>query len=200
MSKRLSLAAAGLAAILPALAMSEPVRVQAAAPGPAQCFATSAAENAAAARATSRQRAAGNLPPVRADARLARAAAKHACDMARRGLMAHGGSRTRGPAQRAKGAGYRPAVTAENIAAGPFDLARVLGAWLLWSVLGRGCQPFAACSGAGSTGGTQGSSRWGFSQRTRNGPMRTWTPSPGKRSMKIRDSPERRGRRMTERR
>ena len=31
--------------------------------------------------------------------------------------------------QRVKGAGYRPAVTAENIAAGPFDLARVLAAW-----------------------------------------------------------------------
>ena len=123
------LLAAGLAAALPALAMSEPVRVQATAPGVAHCPATSPAENAAAARATSRQRAAGRLPPVRADARLAQAAARHACEMARRGLMTHGGSRTRGPTQRVRGAGYRPAVTAENIAAGPFDLAGVLPAW-----------------------------------------------------------------------
>lgn len=128
MRKRLSLAV-GLAVALPALALSEPVRVQATAPGNALCLATSPAENAAAARATSRQRAAGRLPPVRADARLAKAAARHACDMAGRGLMTHEGRRTRGPAQRVKGAGYRPAVTAENIAAGPFDLAGVLRAW-----------------------------------------------------------------------
>ena len=129
MKKRIFLMA--LAAILPAVALSEPrpVRVQATAQGQAQCFATSPAENAAAARATSQQRAAARLPPLRADARLARAAADHACDMAGRGLMAHQGSRTQGPVQRVKGAGYRPAVTAENIAAGPFDLARVLAAW-----------------------------------------------------------------------
>ena len=127
MKTKLSLAA--LTLILPGAVLSEPLRVQASAPGAASCLATSRGENEAAARVTSQQRAAANLPPVRANARLAQAAAKHACDMARRGVMAHQGSRTQGPAQRVKGVGYRPTVTAENIAAGPFDLARVLAAW-----------------------------------------------------------------------
>jgi len=130
MKKRVSLATAALvAALFSEVALAQPVRVQAAPPGAAQCIATSSAENAAAAQATSRQRAAGNLPPVRANARLAKAAAQHACDMARRGVMAHQGSRTKGPSQRVKGEGYRPRVTAENIAAGPFDLATVLATW-----------------------------------------------------------------------
>lgn len=118
-----------LAAALPSLGAATPVRVQASPAGTAQCVATSLAENAAAARATSLRRARSGLPPLRANDRLARAAAQHACDMARRGVMAHQGSRTRGPAQRVKGVGYRPAITAENIAAGPFDLAGVLTAW-----------------------------------------------------------------------
>ncbi len=49
--------------------------------------------------------------------------------MARRGVMAHHGSRTSGPAQRVKARGYRPSVTAENIAAGRFGLDGVLQAW-----------------------------------------------------------------------
>ena len=129
MKRKLSLAAAALTLILPGAVLSEPLRVQASAPGAASCLATSRGENEAAARVTSQQRAAANLPPVRANARLAQAAAKHACDMARRGVMAHQGSRTQGPAQRVKGMGYRPTVTAENIAAGPFDPGQVLTAW-----------------------------------------------------------------------
>lgn len=129
MKTPLWITAAGLAVLMPASLVAEVVRVQAAVPGAAQCLATTPAENAAAAHATSRQRAAGRLPPLRPDARLAQAAARHACDMARRGVMAHQGSRTKGPAQRVKGVGYRPAMTAENIAAGPFDLSNVLGAW-----------------------------------------------------------------------
>ncbi|WP_330450999.1 hypothetical protein FLP41_12330 [Paracoccus marcusii] len=50
---------------------------------------------------------------------LARAAARHACDMAQRGRMTHAGSRSSGPSQRVKALGYAPTVTAENIAAGP---------------------------------------------------------------------------------
>lgn len=103
--------------------------MQASAPGEAQCFATSAAENAAVASATNSARAARGLASVRPNATLARAAAGHACDMARRGLMAHRGSRTTGPAQRVKALGYRPSLTAENIAAGPFGLNRVLTEW-----------------------------------------------------------------------
>lgn len=118
-----------VAAALPLLAAAEPMPVRAAPAGAAQCVATSSVENAAAAKATSRQRAAANLPPLRANDRLAQAAAQHACDMARRGVMAHRGSGTKGPAQRVKSAGYRPSITAENIAAGPFDLSTVLATW-----------------------------------------------------------------------
>ncbi|MFB2594135.1 CAP domain-containing protein [Paracoccus sp. p4-l81] len=102
--------------------------VQASAPGKATCVATTAADNAAAA-ATNAARARSGLAPVKANDRLAKAAAAHACDMAQRGLMAHQGSTTTGPSQRVKAQGYRPALTAENIAAGPFDRARVLAEW-----------------------------------------------------------------------
>lgn len=129
----LTLAAAMLAAV-PVAARTITVRtdrdvVQVSAPGKARCMATPATENAAAARFTTTRRAGQSLRPVRPNARLAQAAAKHACDMAQRGLMAHHGSRTTGPAQRVKAAGYRPSITAENIAAGPFDIGQVLGIW-----------------------------------------------------------------------
>lgn len=103
--------------------------VQAAAPGEATCYQTSAAENAAAAQATNAARRARGLAPVVADAALAEAAARHACDMARRGMMTHVGTSTKGPMQRAKAQGYAPRLTAENIAAGPFPLNRVLNEW-----------------------------------------------------------------------
>lgn len=103
--------------------------VQATAPGAATCRPTTAADNATAAAATNAARARQGLPPVRAHATLGRAAAAHACDMARRGLMAHRGSTTTGPSQRVKALGYRPSLTAENIAAGPYSRDQVLAAW-----------------------------------------------------------------------
>lgn len=127
-------AAAMAVAFLPVGAMAVTVRldrtvVQATAPGPARCEPTTGAENAAIATVTSDQRRMRGLRPVRPNERLAQVAARHACDMARRGLMAHQGSTTKGPAQRVKQLGYRPALTAENIAAGPFGLGQVLGVW-----------------------------------------------------------------------
>ncbi len=71
-------------------------------------------------RATNALRQRSGLPPVQANDLLARAAARHACDMAQRGRMTHAGSRSSGPSQRVKALGYAPTVTAENIAAGPF--------------------------------------------------------------------------------
>ncbi|TRW97884.1 CAP domain-containing protein [Paracoccus sp. M683] len=103
--------------------------VQATAPGKAVCYATSGAENAAAAQATNAARRARGLAPVTPDPTLSQAAASHACDMAGRGLMAHHGSKTTGPAQRVKSLGYPTRLTAENIAAGPFGLNRVLNEW-----------------------------------------------------------------------
>lgn len=132
-STRLSIAALAVF-LVPFSASSLTVRldrtdVQVVAAGAARCEITSKADNSAVAAATSSQRQAGGLAPVRANAKLAKAAAAHACDMARRGVMAHHGSSTKGPAQRVKAIGYRPAITAENIAAGPFSLGQVLSIW-----------------------------------------------------------------------
>lgn len=102
---------------------------QAAAQGAVRCLATSSRDNAMGAEATSTARRARGLPPVRANAKLAEAAARHACDMARRGIMSHRGSGTAGPGQRVRAAGYAPRITAENIAAGPFSQASVHAAW-----------------------------------------------------------------------
>ena len=105
------------------------IDVQASAPGPATCPATTADQQAAGVRATNALRQRSGLPPVQANDLLARAAARHACDMAQRGRMTHAGSRSSGPSQRVKALGYAPTVTAENIAAGPFGLDRVLAEW-----------------------------------------------------------------------
>lgn len=108
---------------------TDPHAVQVGAPGRAACIATAEAQNAAGAAATNRARARAGLPPVRPSPDLARVAAEHACDMARRGRMTHLGSSTTGPGMRLREAGYRPAISAENIAAGPFSLGRVLDEW-----------------------------------------------------------------------
>lgn len=113
----------------PQVSGSDPHDVQASAPGRANCKATSAQANATTAAATNRLRQPRGLPPVSPNPVLAKAAAQHACDMAQRGLMSHRGTRTTGPAQRVKALGYRPTITAENIAAGPFSLQRVLNEW-----------------------------------------------------------------------
>jgi uncharacterized protein YkwD len=113
----------------PAPTGNDPHDVQATAPGKPTCLKTSAGQNQAGVRATNAARSRGGLPPVRSDMRLAEVAAAHACDMARRGRMTHVGSGSSGPGPRVKAAGYTPALTAENIAAGPYDLSQVLGAW-----------------------------------------------------------------------
>lgn len=97
--------------------------------GGVTCFAPSRSAVSAGAQQTTAIRRNAGLPAVRANMRLAQAAAQHACDMAKRGRMTHQGSRSSGPGPRVKAQGYRPMVTAENIAAGPFDLATVLAAW-----------------------------------------------------------------------
>lgn len=98
-------------------------------PGAAQCIASNMAANNALAVASNHIRQARGLAPVSANATLGRAAAAHACDMAQRGTMTHIGSHSSGPGARVKALGYHPALTAENIAAGPFSQSRVLREW-----------------------------------------------------------------------
>lgn len=100
-----------------------------AAAGTVLCAQPTAAEIAATVAATNAARKAHGLRPVRGSVTLSAAAARHACDMATRGRMTHVGTSTKGPAQRVKAQGYRPAITAENIAAGPLDLRQTLAAW-----------------------------------------------------------------------
>lgn len=107
----------------------DPYAVQVAPPGDATCHGTTRADNATGAAATNALRRQSGLVPVQPSMTLAQVAARHACDMARRGRMTHIGSTTNGPGDRLRAAGYRPAISAENIAAGPFTLNRVLGEW-----------------------------------------------------------------------
>lgn len=86
------------------------------------------AEQRAAAEAINRLRTASGLPALRADPVLSAAAAAQACAMAARGRMAHSGG-GRGPGATLRQAGYRFSVVAENVAAGPWDMGQVLGAW-----------------------------------------------------------------------
>lgn len=97
--------------------------------GAAQCPATSAAMAASGLAATNATRARAGLAPFRGNPLLDRVAAAHACDMAKRGLMTHTGTSTKGPMARANALGYRPQIIAENIAAGRFDLAGTLAQW-----------------------------------------------------------------------
>lgn len=99
------------------------------APGRPVCVYTSNLENSLGAAVTSKVRGDMRLPPVRPNTLLARVAAEHSCDMAARGMMTHEGTYTSGPGERVKLKGYRPAVTAENIAAGPWNLEQVLNQW-----------------------------------------------------------------------
>lgn len=78
---------------------------------------------------TNNVRARRGLAALSTDSRLQRAAEEHACDMARRGVMTHVGTKTAGPGMRVKALGYRPAVTSENIAAGRMDLPKTLHEW-----------------------------------------------------------------------
>lgn len=105
-----------------------------AAAGAAACPTTSTAEVSAALARTNAVRREAGLAPLTANPVLQRVAEKHACDMARRGLMTHAGSRTTGPLARAKQEGYRPRVISENIAAGApgrFTLSGTLEQWAL---------------------------------------------------------------------
>ena len=109
--------------------LQKPRDVLVSAPGTAQCRTTSQAQAAAALNRTNAMRAARGKMPLRTNSKLQRAAEAHACDMAQRGMLTHRGRSSSGPAARAKQHGYAPRITAENIGAGRFDLARVQTEW-----------------------------------------------------------------------
>ena len=84
--------------------------------------------------ARSQQRRCGNelfkaAPPLKADAQLDRAAADHAADMARQGLLEHQGRDGSSAAQRVTRAGYRWRRVGENIASGQTSAEQVVLEW-----------------------------------------------------------------------
>lgn len=108
-----------------------PVNVSVA--GKAQCSALSAAESAYALQHANALRASAGLAPLRLDAKLQKAAEAQACDMAARGVMEHRGAASTGPAMRGKQLGYKPRITAENIAAGASSLFDLRGTTAQWA-------------------------------------------------------------------
>lgn len=94
------------------------------------CMATTANENAFGAAETNAVRKANGLGHLRPSKKLADAAARHACDMARRNEMTHRGSTTKGPSQRVRAVGYKNRIVAENIGKGFSQADGVLDAWV----------------------------------------------------------------------
>lgn len=75
-------------------------------------------------------RAEQGLGPVRANSKLELAAERHAQDMARRGFFSHTGSNGSSVGKRARRAGYRFCVIAENIAKGQRSAAEAMRSWM----------------------------------------------------------------------
>ncbi|MFN3277980.1 MAG: CAP domain-containing protein [Paracoccus hibiscisoli] len=95
--------------------------------GAPRCAEPSVADSQAMAVAITRMRAQAGLAAVGADPALTQAAARQACDMARRGRLSHEGGG--GLSARTRAAGYPTALAAENIAAGQADASSALAAW-----------------------------------------------------------------------
>ncbi len=98
--------------------------------GTVQCFATTGRDNANGAARSNAIRSARGLGQVRPNDKLAAAAARHACDMARRNEMTHKGSQLRKPSHRVRAQGYRQTIVAENIGKGFDSAAQVHQAWV----------------------------------------------------------------------
>ncbi|HTT03771.1 MAG TPA: CAP domain-containing protein [Steroidobacteraceae bacterium] len=69
-------------------------------------------------------------PPLQLDARLSRAAERHAHDMLEHDFFAHQGSDGSTPATRVRAAGYRFHLVGENIALGAQSVAQAVQGWL----------------------------------------------------------------------
>jgi uncharacterized protein YkwD len=81
-------------------------------------------------KAVNVQRAANGRKQLTADPRLDEAAMAHACWMAETNTFSHRGTGGSLPKKRIKSTGYRPGLTAENIAYGQTSAAQVVGEWM----------------------------------------------------------------------
>ncbi|KAF4131464.1 Cysteine-rich secretory protein family [Phytophthora infestans] len=80
--------------------------------------------------AVNRERAARGLPKFCMNRKLQNAAQVHASDMAKRSFLSHTGSDGSSMSSRVRGAGYRWASIAENVAAGQATVSSVLASWM----------------------------------------------------------------------
>ena len=76
------------------------------------------------------QRQAAGLQPLVPSAALARAASRHACDMAANGLQGHRGSDGSNSSARARAAGFRGCTVAENVVWGFSSPGTAVAAWM----------------------------------------------------------------------
>ncbi|KGJ04213.1 hypothetical protein IT41_10960 [Paracoccus halophilus] len=109
--------------------------------------------------ATNNARAGQGLKPLQINRSAQAAAEAQACDMANRGTMTHAGSATKGPSARIKAQGYKPTVTAENIAAGRFNLDQATMEWVaspkhLANIVIPGLKDFGTAYATGADGKT----------------------------------------------
>lgn len=128
--------------------------------GPANCNLVSTQQIAYALATTNAARAKQGMKPMQTNRQAQAAAENHACEMATRGTMTHKGQASAGPSARIKAAGYKPQVTAENIAAGRFDFDRAVTEWVsspghLANVLIPGVRDFGVAYAVGADGKTR---------------------------------------------
>ena len=109
-------------ALLMALLLAGPAAAQ-------SCTADTAAAGPVIEAANALRRKAGAAPLALSPV-LTRAAAAHACDMARHGFFDHQGSDGSNILGRLRRAGCRPKIAAENIAYGYRDPSRVVAGWI----------------------------------------------------------------------
>jgi len=74
-------------------------------------------------------RTAQGLSAIKVSRKLEKAAQAHATDMIKRGFYSHTGANGSSPGKRARRAGYRWCIVAENIAKGQKSLAQVMEDW-----------------------------------------------------------------------
>lgn len=127
--------------------------------GAAHCNLISDDEIRRALTVTNNARARQGLTPLRRNPKAQAAAEAQACDMASRGAMTHAGRGTKGPAARIKAQGYKPTVTAENIAAGRFGFDQASAEWVaspkhLANIVIPGLRDFGTAYALGADGKT----------------------------------------------
>lgn len=95
----------------------------------AQCEKTSDEANAYVATATNSRRGWVGLHPVEANPKLAKAAARIACDLAKKGTQTQSSVSYETASEHIKAQGYSAKILAKNVTVGEYDLPGILEEW-----------------------------------------------------------------------